>query len=315
MTKVIVTGASGFIGGAVLSALGNMNQFEAMALVRDKSGQSASDAGHDELRLSSSLARVDCVIHCAGRAHVMNDASHNPLAEFRKVNVDWTLAVARSAAAAGVKRFIFLSSIGVNGSATGAIAFSEQSPPAPAADYALSKLEAEQALRALQAETSMEIVIIRPPLVYAANAPGNFRRLLRLVNTRLPIPVSGVDNRRSMIALENLVDFIICCIDHLAAANELFLVADGEDLSTEQIVRHLGEGMGFSRMKLLPYSDRLVRLVARLAGKQGMYSQLYGSLKVDASKARSLLNWQPRLSAHAALQKAGLEYKQASHSR
>ncbi|MEH6388840.1 MAG: NAD-dependent epimerase/dehydratase family protein [Pseudomonas profundi] len=315
--KVLITGASGFIGSAVCSSVGKIEGFEAIALIRDGAVASQSVSASVErkvIRWPSPLVHIDCIIHCAGRAHVMRESSQNPLTEFRKVNLSWTLELANSAAKAGVKRFVFLSSIGVNGSATHSEAFVEDSLPAPAADYALSKLEAEEALLALQAETSMEIVIIRPPLVYAANAPGNFQRLLRLVNSRMPLPLSGVKNQRSMVALENLVDFIIRCIDHPAAANQIFLIADDEDLSTEEIVRNLATGMGLPKALLFPYPGRLLRFAARIAGKQGLYSQLYGSLMVDASKARRLLGWQPRLSAQAALQKAGREYKQALKS-
>lgn len=319
--NILLTGATGFVGRAVLSAILDIGRFKPAVLVRSRASEAMLTGAtivqahiNGAFEWPASLDQVDCVIHCAGRAHVLSESALDPLAEFRKVNLAGTMALARGASAAGVKRFIFLSSIGVNGSATYSDAFVEESSPAPVADYALSKLEAEQALLALQAETSMEIVIIRPPLVYAANAPGNFQRLLRLVNSRAPLPLAGVNNQRSMVALENLVDFIICCIDHPAAANQIFLIADGEDLSTEDVVRHLALGMGISKALLFPYPGRLIRLAARLAGKQGMYSQLYGSLIVDASKARRLLGWQPRLSAQAALQKAGREYKQALQS-
>jgi nucleoside-diphosphate-sugar epimerase len=316
--KILLTGATGFIGRSVLSAIKDVDGWEPIVLVRRATPDIVSTGvmsiqAHidEEFKWAASLDQVDCVIHCAGRAHVMKESAVDPLAEFRKVNLAGTIALAKGAAAAGVRRFIFLSSIGVNGAVTRSGAFNEGSLPAPAADYALSKMEAEQALLALRTETSMEIVIIRPPLVYAANAPGNFHRLLRLVDSRVPLPLAGTRNQRSMVALENLVDFIIRCVDHPAAANQVFLIADGEDLSTEDLVRHLAVGMGMSKVLLFPYPDTLLRLAARIAGRQGIYNQLYSSLVVDASRARRLLNWQPRISTQAALQKAGREYKQA----
>lgn len=315
--KILLTGSTGFIGRAVLSAIKDIEGWESAVISRRSNpdilsiGMTTYNAHIDEgFEWPASLSHVDCVIHCAGRAHVMKESALDPLAEFRKVNLAGTLALAKGAAAAGARRFVFLSSIGVNGSATHSNAFVEDSLPAPAADYALSKLEAEQALLALRADTAMEIVIIRPPLVYAANAPGNFQRLLRLVGSRAPLPFAGARNKRSMIALENLVDFVLRCVVHPAAANQLFLISDGEDLSTEEVVRHLALGMGMPSTRLFGYPDRLLRLAARVAGREAMYSQLYGSLVIDATKARQLLGWKPVLDAPAALQKAGREYQQ-----
>lgn len=316
MGKVLVTGATGFIGSAICSVLAEKKGYEVVALVRSSKGNPSIQCDAKIVgELGSSFRwpetlTVDCVIHCAGRAHMLADAASDPLAEFRKVNLDGTLALAQEAAAAGVKRFIFISSIGVNGSETRAASFSETSEPAPTANYALSKLEAEAALLELQKTAAMEVVIIRPPLVYAAEAPGNFERLLKIVHSGVPLPFSGVQNARSMVALENLVDFIIQCIDHPAAANQIFLVSDGQDLSTEQIIRNLGVGMGRSKVRLLPYSDKLMRLGARLIGRLGLYSQLYGSLQIDSSKSRHLLGWRPVTCPQDALIRAGRDYKQ-----
>lgn len=317
MTRIMVTGANGFIGSAIISALKEEKYYDTIALVRKGSDSIVGVASNvianinDSFHWPASLHKVDCVIHCAGRAHVTNETAADPLREFRKINLDGTIALAKGAAAAGVRRFIFLSSIGVNGSVTRSIAFNEDSLPAPTAHYAISKFEAEQELLSLQAETSMEIVIIRPPLVYSANAPGNFHLLLRLVSSRVPLPLAGTRNQRSMIALENLVDFIISCVDHPSAANQVFLIADGESLSTQEIVRHLALGMGVSNPLLFPYPDKFLRSAARLVGKQGLYSQLYDSLIVDSSKARRLLSWQPRISAQVGFYQAGRDYKNA----
>jgi nucleoside-diphosphate-sugar epimerase len=251
---------------------------------------------------------VDVVVHLAARAHVLQEGVADPLAEFRRVNVDGALSLARQSIANGVKRFIFISSIGVNGGFTSGQAFTENSPEAPHADYAQSKQEAERALKTLAEGSGMELVVIRPPLVYAANAPGNFRRLLKLVASGLPMPFGSVNNRRTMVALPNLVDFINACIQHPAAANETFLVSDSQSISTGEMARLLSQGMGKTTM-LLPVPDALMKWTAKLAGKSNLYVQLCCSLEVDNAKARRLLNWQPPLTAQAALVQVGSQYK------
>lgn len=253
-------------------------------------------------------AGITTLVHLAGRAHVLRETSGSPIDLYRADNVDFTLALARQALAAGVKRFIFISSIGVNGAATASAPFNESSIPAPKADYAISKWEAEQGLLELLKETDMEVVIIRPPLVYAGHAPGNFRRLMRFVHTGLPLPFASVENRRSMVSLENLVDFITVCIDHPAAANEVFLISDGVDFSTPKIAMRLAEGMG-KRVLLLPIPLRLMSWAARVAGREGMFDQLCGSLVIDSSKARSLLGWRAPMGGDEALVVAGRDFK------
>ena len=262
-----------------------------------------------ELDWSGCIESQEVVIHCAARAHILNDKSVDPIAEFRNINVNGTLNLARQAIEAGIRRFIFISSIGVNGAQTSNAPFTELSEPLPHADYALSKLEAEQGLRELVKGTGMELVIVRPPLVYASHAPGNFQRLLKLVSIGLPLPFASVRNQRSMIALENLVDFITHCIDHPAAANELFLISDGIEFSMPEIVRSLAAGMG-RKAYLLPLPDGLMRWGGRLLKKEGMYTQLCGSLIIDSSKARNLLGWSPRVTPAMALFKAGQDYQQ-----
>lgn len=313
-TKILLTGATGFIGRALLDRLREEPLFDVHAVVRRSPISLPGEVKVHEIgdfddgtNFREALADVGVVIHMAARAHVLRDKSSNPLAEFRRVNVEATLNFARQAVEAGVKRFIFLSSIGVNGAATLDEPFTELSLPTPAADYAVSKYEAEQALRQALQGTSTELVIIRPPLVYGSDAPGNFGRLLRLVASGLPLPLGGIPNRRSLVARENLVDFIVTCIQHPRAAGEVFLVSDGEDLSTTELVGLLAKGMG-KRLLLLSVPVGLLRCAATLLGQQGAYQQLYGSLRIDSSKARTLLDWTPPVSVDEALRKTAADF-------
>jgi nucleoside-diphosphate-sugar epimerase len=295
--RVVVTGASGFVGRQLYRYL-QAGGYRVDAWVRGE--RSAEDD-------IAALGGVDCVVHLAGRAHVLREQSVDPLRAFREANCANTLRIARAALGAGVQRFVFVSSIGVNGQQTGEVAFDEQSTPTPQADYAVSKHEAELQLRELVHGSAMQLVIIRPPLVYAGHAPGNFRRLLGLVARRLPLPFGAVHNSRSMIALDNLVDFIVRCIEHPAAVDQLFVIADGEDLSIGQIAHFLAQGMGL-RSRQLAIPPDLMHGVARLLGREGLYVQLCGSLQVNAGKARELLQWQPPISAQDALRQAGRDY-------
>ena len=242
-------------------------------------------------------------MHCAARAHIMRDEALDPLAEYRRVNVDGTLALARQAAAAGVKRFVFISSIGVNGGQTFGKPFTEEDTPQPEEPYALSKWEAEQALQTLAADSDMELVVIRPPLVYGSNAPGNFGRLINAVRRGMWLPLGAVHNRRTLVALDNLVDLILLCSHHPAAAGQIFLAGDGEDLSTTQLLRGLGDAMGRSA-RLLPIPVAFMALGAGLLGKKGLVNKICGDLQVDITKARDLLGWNPPLTVAQGLQKA-----------
>jgi len=314
--KILVTGVTGFIGQSLVDRLA-VNQDYCIwgtarrAGVKAPKRVSVIPVGDvcSSTNWSRALQDVGVVVHLAARAHVLGDSSLDPLAEFRSINVEGALTLARQALDAGVKRFIFISSIGVNGSYTSDKPFNESSIPAPHADYAISKLEAEQGLRVLLKGSDMELVIIRPPLVYAGHAPGNFARLLKLVACRVPLPFSAVRNTRSMIALENLVEFITLCIEHPAAANELFLVSDGVDVSTTDIICYLAAGMSL-KAHLLPVPNFLIRYGASLLGKQAVYTQLCGSLAIDSSKARDLLGWSPQVTPEQALFKAGQDYQQ-----
>jgi nucleoside-diphosphate-sugar epimerase len=299
---ILVTGATGFVGRALVSEL-VPNGCQISALVRKVSKglpveveQVVVDLGEieDEGAIRDAFAGVDVVVHAAARAHMMQDLSADPLAEFRKLNRDATLALAGLAEDAGVKRFVFLSSIGVNGN-NNTKPFSENDKPNPQEPYAISKYEAEQGLLALAKITGMEVVIIRPPLVYGPNAPGNFGSLVNWLRRGVPLPLGAIHNKRSFVALANLVSFIALCADPTQspkAANQVFLISDGEDVSTTDLLRRVAEALG-KEQRLLPVPTGLMSFAARLIGKGDVANRLFGSLQVDSSKARDLLGWQP----------------------
>lgn len=238
------------------------------------------------------LVGVSSVVHLAGRAHVLRETCPDPISLFRAVNRDGTLRLARMAAEAGVRRFVFVSSIGVNGSQTKDRPYTELDEPKPHDLYAISKYEAEQGLHEISALTGMQFVILRPPLVYGPDAPGNLRRLLNLVEKGLPLPFRAVDNRRSLLYLGNLVDAIALCLTHPSAANQTYLVSDGEDVSTPGLIRLLAMHLG-KRAHLLQVPPGLLELAGKLVGKRAAVRRLLGSLAVDSGKIRRELGWRP----------------------
>jgi len=250
------------------------------------------------------LQGVHAVVHLAARVHVMQDAAADPLAAFRAVNVDGTLNLARQASGAGVERFVFMSSVKVNGECTPVgRAFSETDAANPQDAYALSKFEAEQGLRQLAAVTGMEVVIIRPPLVYGPGAKANFATLMRAVMRGWPLPLGAIHNQRSLVALDNLLDFIVTCISHPQAANQTFLVSDGQDLSTTELVRGMARAAGVPA-RLLPVPAWALQAAGRMLGQGDAMQRLCGNLQVDISKARDLLGWVPPVSVAEGLQRA-----------
>ncbi|HDZ58028.1 hypothetical protein LCGC14_0144610 [marine sediment metagenome] len=311
--KVLVTGASGFIGGAVCTEFLKRG-FETVAASRHgerlPSGAEHSACGNidGETDWTCALMGVHKIVHLAARAHVIKESAADPLAVFRRVNVDGSLALARQAIKSGVNRFIFISSIGVNGASTAGGPFTEDSQPEPQADYAMSKFEAEQALIELVHGSAMELVIIRPPLVYAGHAPGNFQRLMRLVACGIPLPFAKINNRRSMVSLVNLVDFIRVCLEHPDASGQILLASDGVAVSTEEIVCLLAKGMG-KTPRLFPFPTSILANIAAVLGKKNMYSQVCGSLEVDSSKAHRLLGWSPPITVQESLVQAGKDFK------
>lgn len=296
MTKVMLTGANGFVGSALISRLESRSDVRVISAVRNgELGADCIAVGdiHGRTDFTEALAQVDVVIHAAARAHIMRDEVSEPLAEYRKVNVEGTLNLARQAIAAGVRRFIFLSSIKVNGEATvNGKKFSARDVPAPEDAYGVSKLEAEQGLLKLSAESGMEVVIIRPPLVYGPGVKGNFASMIKLVDKGLPLPLGAIHNKRSLVGINNLVDLINRCLDHPAAANQIFLAGDDRDLSTTELLRGVGEAMG-KPARLISVPSGLLRLGAGFLGRKAIAQRLLGSLQVDISETCNQLDWQP----------------------
>ncbi len=306
----LVTGANGFVGSALCARLlrdGAALRGAVRSLSSQPDGVEVIAVGElsSETDWTVALRSVGQVVHLAARVHIMNDKSSDPLAEFRRVNVEGTANLARQAAAAGVRRFVYLSSIKVNGEFTQeGRPFSADDAPAPADPYGVSKHEAEQTLRQIAAYTGMEVVIIRPPLVYGPGVKANFESMMRWLARGVPLPLSAVtQNRRSLVALDNLVDLIVTCLTHPAAANQTFLVSDGEDLSTAGLLKWMGVALGHpARLFYVPPS--MLKLGAQAVSKPGIYQRLCGSLQLDIAKTRQLLDWTPPVSVDEGLRRA-----------
>ena len=297
--KVLVTGASGFVGNALCTHL-VLRDFDVVATVQNLPDTSVLGV---EYRLvtemssttdwSDALTSIQTVIHCAARVHVMHDHAQDPLTEFRRVNALGTKILARAAADCGVKRLIFLSSIKVNGESTLPFSpFDKASPAKPQDSYAISKWEAEQALTQIATDTGLEVVILRCPLIYGPRAKGNFLRLLQAVDHGIPLPLALVKNRRSLIYLDNLTDAIATCLTHPAAAGKTYLMSDGEDVSTAELISRIAQALG-KPSRLWPCPLGLMELAGMLTGKSDEIARLLGSLCIDSSKIRSELDWTP----------------------
>jgi nucleoside-diphosphate-sugar epimerase len=305
--NVLVTGAQGFVGRRLVERLAGDRATRVRGSVRRDLPPGAGGvewtatgdlAGDQDWR--QPLEAIECVVHLAARVHVMRDRADDPLGEFRRANVDATLNLATQAAVTGVKRLVFVSSVKVNGDSG---VFSEVDAPVPAGPYGISKHEAEAGLRRIADETGLEVVIIRPPLVYGPGVKGNFRQLIRAVAAGVPLPLATVDNRRSLIGLDNLVDVIRISLDHPAAANETFLVSDGEDCSTSELIRRLAQAMR-RPARLIPFPTSLLMQLARLAGCGDAAGRLLDSLQVNIAKARQVLGWTPPISLDEGLRRA-----------
>lgn len=293
--KVLVTGGTGFLGTALVKKLRSEDHQVILTTRRDENiEQGMYNLGDisSETNWTTLLQGCDTVIHTAGRAHILNDNVEDALAEFRRVNHDATMKLANDAASCGVKHFIFISSIGVNGNATSGISFSETTPARPTSDYAISKLEAEESLLNAFSGGEMAITIIRPALICGPNAPGNIQRLLKLVSRNLPLPFKNVKNKRALVSLDNVVSFINECVVNEMAKNQLYLLADREHPSTEEMIAAFSAGMGM-KARIIYFPAFILKQVLSVMGKKSIYDQLFGDLEVDARKSREQLQWTP----------------------
>jgi nucleoside-diphosphate-sugar epimerase len=298
--KILVTGSNGFVGKALCQTLLNRGD-NYLGSVRDKS---LATKGQDYIVVESldantdwrkALDGCDTVVHLAGRAHILNDDVADPLAAFRLTNTQGTLNLAEQAAKCGVSRFIFLSSIGVNGAVTFGIPFSPSDSPSPQSPYAVSKLEAEIGLRGIARRTTLDVVIIRPPAIYGKNAPGNFGLIEKFIRYGIPLPFGSIDNKRSLVAIENIVSFITVCIEHQRAENGLFLVSDDDDLSTLEIVKLVGKLIG-KKSKTVKLPLKLLWCILTILGKRKATVSLMSDLQIDVDRSRELLEWSPPFS-------------------
>jgi nucleoside-diphosphate-sugar epimerase len=312
--RFLVTGANGFIGRQLCAEIVRRGCQVKTALRRPDLPQNGGEPViigqiDGQTNWTEALRNTDVVIHLAARVHAMHDDAANPLEEFRRVNVAGTEHLARSAAAAGVKRLVYVSSIKVNGDVTSeGTKFTETDNPFPQAPYAISKLEAEQALHRVAAETGLEVVIVRPPLIYGAGVKGNFAQMLKVLAKGMPLPLASVRNLRSLVYVENLVDALIVCATHPAAAGQTYLVSDGEDISTPALLGRLGAAMCHPA-RLFPCHPALLKLAGRLSGKSDHVERLLGSLQVDSGKIRRELDWTPPHSLQQGLQATAEWYR------
>lgn len=322
--KILVTGANGFVGRAVCKTLSNAGLSVRGTVRKRENAPSINNVPFNgelitigdigpNTKWGMALQDIDIVIHLAARAHVMKEIAADPLLEFRTVNTLVTKTLACAAVSAEVKRFIYISSIKVNGEHTGNIPFSEGDTPNPQDPYAVSKLEAEQALQAIAQETGLEIVILRPPLVYGTGVRANFLKLMNLINAGVPLPFNSVKNSRSLLYIGNLVDAIIKCIQHPFAANKTFLISDGEDLSTPELIRRLASALN-KPARLVPFPTSLLQLAGAFIRKFAEVERLTGSLTIDSSKIRTELNWIPPFTVDEGLKHTAEWYLSANRN-
>jgi UDP-glucose 4-epimerase len=295
-----ITGYSGFVGDVLFHKLANFNP-ACIGRVRPRFIDCNNFISYDlftRKNITTQLNDIEVVIHCAGLAHIMNDTSSNPLDEFREINTYGTLNLAQQAADAGVKRFIFISSIKVNGESTElGLPFKPDDIFIPTDPYGLSKYEAEIGLYKIAVQTGMEVVIIRPPLVYGPGVKANFASMMKWVYKGVPLPLGGItENKRSLVSVTNLVDLIFTCIDHPNAINQTFLVSDDDDVSTTELLANMAFALPVTN-RLIPIPSKWFTVVSRLIGKPAISQRLCGSLQVDISKTKELLNWQPPYSS------------------
>ncbi len=315
MSCIAVTGANGFVGRKLCQVL-IKNGYTVHAITRhpfrgvesSKYKSFTVDEINSNTYWGDALKGVNCVIHLAARVHIMSDSSSDPLLAYREINTNGTTNLARQAVESSVKRFVYISSIKVNGESTPLnIPFTEHDKCSTDDPYAISKYEAEQQLLALSSKEAIDVVVIRPPLVYGPGVKANFLSMMRWVNKGIPLPLGAVNNKRSLVALDNLVDLIIVCTEHKAAANEVFLVSDGEDLSLTRLLKSIAVALD-KPSRLIPIPTWLIRITATLLGQKKISRRLLDSLQVDISKSRNVLNWQPPVTTADALKATAIEF-------
>lgn len=307
--RVLITGANGFVGTALCERLIEQG-IEVRAAVREDNNSNIStlikkfEVGdiHADTDWTAALQGVTHIVHLAARVHVMQEQARDPLAEFRTVNTAGSVNLARQAVTAGARRFIYVSTIKVNGERTFSRPFRAEDKPMPEDAYAQSKREAEFALTEIGQHSGLEVVIVRPPLVYGPGVKGNFLSLLQVLRQGWPLPLASCDNRRSLVGLSNLVSLLEKCMTHSAAAGQVFLVCDGEDLSTPELLQRLAQALD-RKARLLSIPPAALRFAATIAGRPGIYERLCGSLQIEMDKARDLLGWRPPLTVDEELKR------------
>jgi len=319
MRSVLITGANGFVGQVLLKRMAS-DGWQVRGTVRSSKQLASLPIGVQAVQIESiaadtdwtnALAGVDAVVHLAARVHVMNDTASDPLSAFRQVNVEGTERLALMAATTGIKRFVYISSIKVNGEGREE-PFTEHDITAPEDPYGISKWEAEQVLHKVAKDTGLEVVILRPPLVYGPGVKANFFSLLKLLDRAIPLPLSSINNLRSLIYVGNLVDAISICITHPMSVGQTYLVSDGEDVSTPELIRRVAAALG-RPARLFPFPPFLMRFAGRFFGKTDAVERLVSSLTIDSSKIRRELGWKPPYTMEQGLRETAVCYRKSMH--
>ena len=316
-SRVLVTGATGFVGKALCKKL-LADGWPVVGTFRTGCSENKLPVGIEKIKITSigpstnwqeALNGIDTVIHLAARVHALGDTAADAITEFRRVNVAGTKHLAQTAASMGVRRFIYMSSVKVNGEGN-SVTYTEKDRPMPADPYAISKYEAEQILQEIIKKTGLNVVVLRPPLVYGPHVKANFLQLLKVVDMGIPLPFANVRNQRSLIFLENLLDAIVTCIHHPKAARKTYLLSDGIDTSTPELIQKTASALG-RPVRLFPFSLNLLRLLAKISGRSEAVNRLLNSLAIDSSRISTELDWTPRFTMAEGLAETAAWYLKA----